>query len=81
MRNENEVTDDTSRRISSEVTNQFRRKIDELKREVNKQTMQSVNKAIYEAIIPSLQSCLFTKIAGLDEYGLNVQQIKQDHRM
>ena len=57
-RNGNEVTDDTSRWISSEVTNQVTRKLDELKRDLIMQLMESINSAIHETMLPSLQSCV-----------------------
>ena len=68
-RNKNEVTDDTSRLNSSEVTNQVTRKQIELKRDLNMQIMESINSAIHGTIHPSLQSSLSGQISM---FGTNV---------
>ena len=52
---ENEATFDISRFISTEISQQVSRKLDGLKRDLNTQTTESINSAIQETILPSLQ--------------------------
>ena len=55
----NEVTIDTSRCISGEISQQVPRKIDELKkRDLNTQIIESISSAIQETIFPPLQNSL-----------------------
>ena len=66
---ENEVTIDTSRFISSEVSQQMSRKLDELKRDLNTQNTESISSAIHETVRLSLQNSLSGQNSGL---GTNV---------
>ena len=52
---ENEVTVDTFSIISTETSQQVSRNIDELKRDKNTQSSESINPAIQETILLSLQ--------------------------
>ena len=66
---ENEVTIDTSRFISTEIAQQMSKKLDELKRALNTQITESINSAIQETTLPSLQNSLSGLNSGL---GTNV---------
>ena len=55
---ENEVTVDTFSIISTETSQQVSRNIDELKRDKNTQSSESINPAIQETILHSLQDSL-----------------------
>ena len=66
---ENEITCGTSRLISTEVSLQISRNLDELKRDLNSQITESINSAIHETVLPSLQNSLSGLNSGL---GTNV---------
>ena len=66
---ENGVTIGTSRFISTEVSQQMSRKLDELKRYLNTQITESISSAIQETVRPSLQILLSGQNSGL---GTNV---------
>ena len=55
-RRENEVAIDTTRFISTEISQQVTRKLDELKKDLHIQITESINSAIHETILPSLQN-------------------------
>ena len=55
---ENEVTVDTFSISSTETSQQVSRNIDELKRDKNTQSSESINPAIQETILHSLQDSL-----------------------
>ena len=75
--NGNEFTDDTSRWISSEITNQETRKLDELKIDSNMHTIGSINSAKHETILPSLSSQSF--LSGQNSrFGTNVDSSPLD---
>ena len=57
-RSENGVAIDTTRFISTEISQQVTRKLNELKRDLKTQITESINSAIHETILPSLQSSL-----------------------
>ena len=65
---ENEVTIDTSRFLSTEISQQMSRKLDEFKRELNTQITESICSAIQETIHP-LQMSMSGLNSGL---GTNV---------
>ena len=66
---ESEVTVETSRFISTEISQEVSSKLDELKRDLNTQITESMNSAIQETILPLLQNSLSGLISGL---GTNV---------
>ena len=57
-RSENGIQIDTARLISTEATQEVARKFEELKKDMNIQITESINSAIHETLLPSLQSSL-----------------------
>ena len=68
-RNRCETTMETNRLISEEISYQLNRKIDELKRNLDTQITESINFAIHDSILPSIQNSLSGQNSGL---GTNV---------
>ena len=68
-RNRCEMTMETNRLISEEISYQMNRKIDELKRNLDTQITESINSAIHDSILPSIQNSLSGQNSGL---GANV---------
>ena len=68
-RNRCETTMETNRLISEEISYQMNRKIDELKRNLDTQITESINSAIHDSILPSVQNSLSGQNSGL---GTNV---------
>ena len=68
-RNSCEMTMETNRLISEEISYQMNRKIAELKRNLDTQITESINSAIQDSILPSIQSSLSGQNSGL---GTNV---------
>ena len=68
-RNRCEMTMETNRLISEEISYQMNRKIDELKRNLDTQITESINSAIHDSILPSIQNSLSGQNSGL---GTNV---------
>ena len=68
-RNRREMTMETNRLISEEISHQMNRKIDELKRNLDTQITESINSAIHDSILPSIQRSLSGQNSGL---GTNV---------
>ena len=68
-RNRCETTMKTNRLISEEISYQMNRKIDELKRNLDTQITESINSAIHDSILPSIQNSLSGQHSGL---GTNV---------
>ena len=68
-RNRCEMTIETNRLISEEISYQMNRKIDELKRNLDTQITESINSAIHDSILPSIQNSLSGQNSGL---GANV---------
>ena len=68
-RNRCEMTMETNRLISEEKSYQMNRKIDELKRNLDTQITESINSAIHDSILPSIQNSLSGQNSGL---GTNV---------
>ena len=68
-RNRCEMTMETNRLISEEISHQMNRKIDELKRNLDTQITESINSAIHDSILSSIQNSLSGQNSGL---GTNV---------
>ena len=68
-RNRCEMTMETNRLISEEISYQMNRKIDELKRNLDTQITESINSAIHDSTLPSIQNSLSGQNSGL---GTNV---------
>ena len=68
-RNRCEMTMETNRLISEEISYQMNRKIDELKRNLDTQITESINSAIHDSILPSIQNSFSGQNSGL---GTNV---------
>ena len=68
-RNRCETTMKTNRLISEGISYQMNRKIDELKRNLDTQITGSINSAIHDSILPSIQNSLSGQNSGL---GTNV---------
>ena len=68
-RNRYEIPTETNRLITEEITSQMNRKIDELKRNLDTQITESINSAIHDSILPSIQNSLSGQNSGL---GTNV---------
>ena len=57
-RSENGIATDITMLISTEISQQVTRKLDEMKRNLNTQITESINSAIHETVLPTLQSSL-----------------------
>ena len=68
-RNRCETTMETNRLISEEISYQMNRKTDELKRNLDTQITESINSAIHDSILPSIQNSFSGQNSGL---GTNV---------
>ena len=68
-RNRCEMTMETNRHISEELSYQMDRKIDELKRNLDTQITESINSAIHNSILPSIQNSLSGQNSGLGTNG------------
>ena len=68
-RNRCETTMETNRLIAEEISYQMNRKMDELKRNLDTQITESINSAIHDFILPSIQNSLSGQNSGL---GTNV---------
>ena len=68
-RNRCETSTETNRLISEEIFYQMNRKMDDLKRNLDTQITESINSAIHESILPSIQNSLTGQNSGL---GTNV---------
>ena len=68
-RNRCGTTMETNRLISEEISYQMNRKTDELKRNLDTQITESINSAIHDSILPSIQNSLSGQNSGL---GTNV---------
>ena len=64
-----ETSTETNRLISEEISYQMNRKMDELKRNLDTQITESINLAIHDSILPSIQNSLSGQNSGL---GTNV---------
>ena len=69
IRSESEMTVNTSRLISTEISKQVSKNLEEIERALNTQITESMNTAIQETILPSLQTSLSGLNSGL---GTNV---------
>ena len=47
--------------MNSEVTNQVSKKLNELKRDLKTQTLESINSAINVKVLPTIQNTIFTQ--------------------
>ena len=65
-RNRCEITVETSRLISGEISQQMNRKMDELERNLDTQVTESINSAIHGLILPSIQNSLSGQNSGLE---------------
>ena len=68
-RNRCEMTMETNRLISEEISHQMNRKKDELKKNLDTQITESINSAIHDSTLPSIQNSLSGQNSGL---GTNV---------
>ena len=68
-RNRCEMTMETNSLISEEISYQMNSKIDELKRNLDTQITESINSAIHDSILPSIQNSFSGQNSGL---GTNV---------
>ena len=64
-----EIPTGANRLISEKISHQMNRKIDELKRNLDAQSTESINSAIHNSILPSIQNSLSGQNSGL---GTNV---------
>ena len=64
-RNRCETTMETNRLFSEEISYQMNRKIDELKRNSDTQITESINSAIHDSILPSIQNSSSGQNSGL----------------
>ena len=64
-----EISVETTRLITDEITQQMSRKLDELKRNLNSEITESINSAIHDTILPSIRNSLSGQNSGL---GTNV---------
>ena len=60
-RGNSEITIETTRMISEEVSNQMSRKLNEIKSSLNFQRQDAISSAITEKILPSIQNTLETQ--------------------
>ena len=60
-----DISVETTRLITDEKTQQMLRKVDELKRDLNSQITESINSAIHDTILPSIQNSLSGQNSGL----------------
>ena len=60
-----ETTMEINRLIFEEISHQMNRKIDELKRNLDTQITESINSAIHDSILPSIQNSLSGQNSGL----------------
>ena len=68
-RNRCEIPTETNRLITEEIACQMNRKMDELRRNLDTQITESINSAIHDSILPSIQNSLSGQNSGL---GTNV---------
>ena len=68
-RNRCEIPTEANRLISEEIACQMNRKMDELRRNLDTQITESINSAIHDSILPSIQNSLSGQNSGL---GTNV---------
>ena len=59
-----ETSTETNRLISEEISYQMNRKMDELKRNLDTQITESINLAIHDSILPSIQNSLSGQNSG-----------------
>ena len=60
-RENNEITIETTRMISAEISNQLSRKLNEIKNSLNFQIQEAISTAITEKVLPSIQNTLGTQ--------------------
>ena len=58
MRENSEITAETSRMINTEISSQMSRKIEEMKSDLNSHILEVINSAIEEKILPSIENVI-----------------------
>ena len=59
------MTNETSRMINEEITNQVTRKLNDIKSSLNSQIQNAISTAIAEKVLPSIQNTLDTQVRAI----------------